>query len=185
MTDHELHANQPRKRIQKTWRWLFMLGILFIILGSIGLGMSIGLTFVSMLFLGLLLLLAGLSQGIHAFTSSHWKETAWHIIIALLYLTGGGLIIYDPFLASTIITALLASVLILMGIIRLLIAFSFQHEKGWGWFLLSGLSALILGILILIQWPWSGLWVIGLFIAIELIISGWTYLFLALSLRRI
>jgi len=28
------------------------------------------------------------------------------------------------------------------------------------------------------------LWIIGLFIAIEMIINGWTYIFIALAIRR-
>ena len=62
-------------------------------------------------------------------------------------------------------------------------AIALKDSKGWIWLLLAGITAIILGILILIQWPISALWVIGLFIAIELIISGWTYIFIALALQ--
>ncbi|HAU2340623.1 TPA: HdeD family acid-resistance protein, partial [Legionella pneumophila] len=51
------------------------------------------------------------------------------------------------------------------------------------WLLLAGITAIILGILILMQWPVSGLWIIGLFIAIELIVTGWTYIFIAISVK--
>jgi uncharacterized membrane protein HdeD (DUF308 family) len=56
--------------------------------------------------------------------------------------------------------------------------------EGWGWFFIAGLAALVLGLLILLQWPFSGLWFIGLFVSIELMICGWTYIFLAFALRR-
>src|SRR5262245_7136102 len=45
------------------------------------------------------------------------------------------------------------------------------------------LITLVLGILVLAQWPVSGLWVIGLFVGIELIFNGGAWMALALDLR--
>ena len=92
--------------------------------------------------------------------------------------------IYDPILASTLITVLLAWVLILIGITRLIMASVLRDEAGWGWLVIAGLIAIVLGLLILLQWPFSGLWVLGLLIAIELLVNGWTYIFIALAIRR-
>jgi len=55
----------------------------------------------------------------------------------------------------------------------------------WGWHALNGVITLLLGILILAQWPVSGLWVIGLFVGIELIFYGGAWIVLALSLRSL
>jgi uncharacterized membrane protein HdeD (DUF308 family) len=41
----------------------------------------------------------------------------------------------------------------------------------------------LLGILVLAQWPVSGLWVIGLFVGIELVFYGVAWIALALDLR--
>ncbi|WP_133127557.1 HdeD family acid-resistance protein [Legionella nagasakiensis] len=184
MQNMEINLEQLPASLRRNWGWLLGLGILFVILGCIGLGMVVGLTLVSMLFLGVLLIIGGFSQIIDVFKSKHWKGSAWHALIAVLYLMGGGIIIYDPFLASTVITALLAAVLIVMGVIRFIMAITLRDSKGWGWLLLSGLTAGILGLLIFMQWPWSGLWIIGLFITVEMLVSGWTYIFLALAIRR-
>jgi uncharacterized membrane protein HdeD (DUF308 family) len=171
--------------LKRSWGWLLGLGILFLILGIIGLGMTVGLTLVSVLFLGFLLLIAGISQIIDAFKSKDWDGVIWHAFIAILYILAGWVIIYDPILASSFITALLAGILIVIGITRIIMAIVLRHEKGWVWFVFAGLASLILGILILAQWPWSGLWMIGLLIAIELIVNGWMYIFIALALRAV
>lgn len=170
--------------MQRNLGGILGLGILFIILGTIGLGTVVGLTIAGVLFLSILLFIAGISQIIDVFKSREWEGALWHLIIAVLYLIAGGIIAYDPFLASTAITALIAWVLIIIGTARLIMAFSLRHATGWGWFVLSGIAAIVLGVLIIMQWPVSGLWVIGMLIAVELIISGWTYVFLALALRR-
>ena len=171
------------EELKRSWGWLLALGILFVLLGSIGLGMVVGLTLVSVLFLGVLLLIAGCSQLIDVFKSKRWKGVAWHALIAVLYLAGGGVVIYDPFLASTFITALIAWVLIVIGVTRFTMAIVLREAAGWGWLLLAGLTAIVLGVMILMQWPYSGLWVLGLFIAIDLLVNGWTYIFIAFSIR--
>lgn len=166
------------------WGLLFALGILLIVLGCIGLRMVIGLTLVSMLFLGVLFVIAGFSQLVDVFQCRRWKPAFWYALIALLYIFGGFLIIYDPFVASALVTILLASIFMVIGLSRLMMAFSSKQTAGWGWLTFAGLIAIILGMIIMLQWPISGLWVIGLLIAVQLIIDGWAYLFIALAMRR-
>ena len=55
----------------------------------------------------------------------------------------------------------------------------------WGWVLIGGIINLTLGIMIWMQWPEASLWVIGLFIGIDLIFTGWTWVMLALSVRKL
>lgn len=170
--------------LNRSWRFLLGLGILFVIFGCIGLGMVVGITIVSILFIGVLFIIAGFAQVVDVFKSKGWKGLVWHALVAFLYIIGGGLIIYDPILASTIITALIAWVLIVIGITRVILAITLRESTGWGFLLVAGLAAIILGVLILMQWPFSALWVIGLFISIELIMNGWSYIFLAFAMRN-
>ena len=59
------------------------------------------------------------------------------------------------------------------------------HEYGNGyWTLIGGIAAIILGIMIMNKWPVSGLWVIGMFVAIELIFNGWGMVMAALAVRN-
>lgn len=174
--------NMPNT-LRHNWGWLLGLGILLVFLGCIGLSMVIGLTLVSMYFFAALLIVSALSHFIDIFKHQDWQGIFWQAIIAFLYLIGAVIVFYDPFLASTLITALLAIVLIVIGITRIVLALSLKSTQGWGWLLFAGITAIILGLLILIQWPISGLWVIGMFIAIDMIINGWTYIFIALGVR--
>ena len=63
-------------------------------------------------------------------------------------------------------------------------AFQLRGVKNWGWPLIGGIADIFLGFMILARWPVSGFWVIGLFVAIEMIISGWSYIFIALGARQ-
>lgn len=165
--------------------WLLGFGLLFVLLGCIGLGMTFGLTMASMIFFGVMLIIAGVLQFGEVFKDRQWKGALWHALIAMLYIAGGCIIVYDPVLASTLITAILAGLLIAIGVSRTLMAVMVRGTKGWVWLLLAGLATLVLGMMILAQWPVSGLWFIGLFIAIEMIINGWTLIMLACAANRV
>jgi uncharacterized membrane protein HdeD (DUF308 family) len=170
--------------VSPSWKWILGLGILFVILGCIGISMAIGLTIISMLFFAALLIVAGISHVLEVFKDREWKGMIWHAFIAILYIIGGCVVAYDPILASSFVTAMLAGILIILGATRIIMAIALRHSTGWGWLLFAGLAAIILGVLIMMQWPFSALWVIGMFIAFELLITGWTYIFIAFSLPR-
>lgn len=177
-------SNSVSVDLGRNWGWLVSLGTLFVILGCIGLSMVVTLTLFSIFFIGVLFLIAGVAQIVDAFKSRAWRGVAWHVLIAILYLIAGVLIIYDPLLASAVITALIAWTFIIVGVLRLFMAGTLRHGHGWGWLIVGGIISIILGVLILLQWPFSALWLIGLFVAIELLVNGWIYIFMAFGIRR-
>jgi uncharacterized membrane protein HdeD (DUF308 family) len=69
---------------------------------------------------------------------------------------------------------------------RIIAGFQVKGElDGWGWMVFAGILNIILGLLIYAQWPASGLWVIGLFISIELIIQGINAIVLSREIKKI
>jgi uncharacterized membrane protein HdeD (DUF308 family) len=170
--------------LKKNWGWMLALGIIFVILGFIGLGMQIALTLASVFFLGILLLIGAGAQIVDAFMCKGWKSIVWHVLTAILYVLAGVMIIINPLIASIVFTLALGFIILVVGITRIAMAFHIKGMKGWGWPLVSGIISILLGILIIAQWPISGLWVIGLFVAIEMILSGWSYIFVALAARQ-
>jgi uncharacterized membrane protein HdeD (DUF308 family) len=170
--------------LKKNWGWLLAFGILSIVLGTIGLGMTFALTEVSIIFFGVLLIVGGVFQLFDAFKCKGWKSTVWHVLIALLYVAAGILMVNQPLMAAATLTLILAWILIAVGVSRIVMAFQLKPANGWYWPLVAGLVSILLGGMILAEWPVSGLWVIGLFVAIELIFNGWSYVFVALAARR-
>jgi uncharacterized membrane protein HdeD (DUF308 family) len=53
------------------------------------------------------------------------------------------------------------------------------------WLLLHGLINLLLGFVIWQGWPLSGLWVIGLFIGIDMMFNGWSLVMLAVAAKTL
>ena len=67
---------------------------------------------------------------------------------------------------------------------RIILAFSMKRETPWVWVLLSGVITLLLGVLILARWPVSSLYILGLFLGIDLIQAGAGWIGLGFGLRR-
>jgi len=166
------------------WGWLLAQGILLVVLGTIGLGMTIWLTLASVFIFGVFLVIGGGVQIFQTFKCKGWESILWHALIAVLYVLAGLNIMADPLAASTLFTLLLAGALVGIGVVRLIMAFQLRGVKNWGWPLIGGIAAMVLGFMILARWPVSGLWVIGLFVAIEMIFSGWSYIFIALGAKE-
>jgi uncharacterized membrane protein HdeD (DUF308 family) len=94
------------------------------------------------------------------------------------------MLLRNPLASSLVMTLLMALYFLVAGIFRIFTALTVQIT-GSGWMLVDGIITLILGILVWAQWPMAGLWIIGLFIGINLITYGWSQMMLAFALRRL
>ncbi|GBE07450.1 acid-resistance membrane protein [bacterium BMS3Bbin11] len=170
--------------ISRKWGWFLAIGIIMAILGTIGIGVTFALTLTTVTFFGFLILIGGGFQLVNAFRHKGWSLVG-NILIALLYGAVGYTMVKNPLLASATLTLLIAWALIAIGIMRLIIAFRLKGVPGWIWTLIGGIAAIALGIMILNNWPESSLWVIGMFVAIELILNGWGMIMIGLAAKKL
>jgi uncharacterized membrane protein HdeD (DUF308 family) len=94
------------------------------------------------------------------------------------------LILLRPAAGAASLTLLLAALFLVSGLFRIGFALAVRID-GWGWQVLSGLVTFVLGLLISAGWPGSSIWVIGTFISIDLIFGGWSFIMIALAVRRV
>lgn len=172
------------EEIRRGWGWLLAMGTILVIFGVIALVDSITVSIISMALFGWLLLLAGIIEAVQAFRHRKYGHFFLHLLNAVFSLVVGVMLLRNPLAGSIIMTLLLASYFVVLGIFRIFTALAVR-VPGSGWSLVDGVIALILGILIWAQWPESGLWMIGLFIGINLITTGWSQVMLAFAARRL
>jgi uncharacterized membrane protein HdeD (DUF308 family) len=172
---------------RKHWALLLTLGILMIILGTIGLFQPIAYTLATVILFGALLLVSGGAGIATAFKLDDWKGKLAAIILSILYIGAGALMLLHPVIGALSLTVVVGAFLLASGVIKIWIGATHREQSswGWGWVVASGLLSVLLGILIYAQFPGSGLWVLGLFLAIELLFDGWGLVMLAFALQAI
>jgi uncharacterized membrane protein HdeD (DUF308 family) len=123
---------------------------------------------------------------IEAFSAPDWVGKIFDLIVAFLYIVIGILIVMYPAASAAWVTLFLAGFFMIIGVIRIISGLMAKEEvSGWGWMVFSGLLNLALGIMIVAEWPASGLWIIGLFISVELIIQGINAIVLSREIKEV
>lgn len=178
-------ADRYLAALNKNWLWFLLWGIAITALGIFAISATTFTTVVTVIVLGLLLLFGGVIVAIDAFTFWRGKGSAFviHVIMAILYLIAGWILIKNPLEGSVSITFLLGVAYIILGIFRIIYSLSMQMLR-WGWSLFNGIITLLLGILIMAAWPASSLYIIGLFVGIDLIFCGWAYIMVAIAAKN-
>ena len=166
------------------WGWFLAFGIVLLLLGIAAIVRSFTATVASMVFFGWVLVFASAVQFVDAFLVGKWAGFFLHLLMAILFAATGVLMLIRPVISAEAAT-LLMSMFFLIGGLSQLIASLWTHLPGWGWQALNGIVALVMGGLILAEWPVSGLWVIGLFVGIDLIFFGGSWVALALDLHKL
>ncbi len=172
------------KDIQGHTGWFLGVGIVLIILGMMAIVASPFVTLASMIFFGAILIAGGVVQTVNAFKTRHGEGFLLNILGGIFYSVVGVLLMIHPLSGALAATLLLGGFYLVSGIFKSVAALT--HRFGhWGWVLVNGLVSLILGVLILMQWPQSGLFIIGLFIGIDLLMLGWVWVALSLSTKKL
>jgi uncharacterized membrane protein HdeD (DUF308 family) len=164
--------------------WFVLLGVALMVLGFIALGAPWAAGLATAMVISVLMVLSGVAEMIGACWSWRWSGFFLHLLSGVLSLVVGLLFLRAPADAVLVLTLLLACLLMVGGIFRIVAALSYRFAL-WGWSLAGGIIDLILGVLIWVQWPASGLWVIGLFVGISLLFRGLNWVSLGPALRTL
>jgi uncharacterized membrane protein HdeD (DUF308 family) len=164
--------------------WIVALGIVYALAGIIALGSVVMATVVSVFVVGIMMLVAGFAEVINAFQIKNWGKFFLWLLLGALYIVAGFLTFDNPLLAAALLTLLLGWVLIASGVMRIVLGFSMKSEMPWFGVVISGAITFLLGLVILIHWPVSGLYILGVFLGVDLIFAGAGWIGIGLGLRR-
>ena len=164
--------------------WIIALGAVYIVAGIIALGSVVLATAATVFVVGIMMVIAGVAEVINAFQIKTWGRFLLWLLLGALYIVAGFITFENPLLAAAILTLFLGIALIASGIMRIVLAFSMQAVMPWIWVLLSGVITLLLGLVIVAHWPVSSLYILGLFLGIDLVLAGASWIGIGLGLKR-
>ena len=170
--------------LQRRWKWFVVLGAIAAILGLIALWNAVDATLVTTVFIGFVLVAAGIAQMIGAFTADAGGAGSrlLHIALGVLYVLIGVELVADPLRGAVALTVVIAAMLIIEGIIRLVTAFTAAGAGHRGLLVVIGVINILLGAWIWTGIPYSGV-AIGIFVGIELLMAGIAWIIVGFAAR--
>jgi len=171
--------------LRAKWGWIVALGFVYVIACFIALGSIIMATVASVLIVGVMMIIAGVAELFNAFQIKSWGKFLIWALLGVLYIVAGFVAFENPLFAAVVLTLMLGASLVASGIVRIILAFNMKREMPWVWVALSGVITLLLGLLILARWPINSVYILGLFLGIDLIMAGAGWIGLGFGLHRV
>ena len=164
--------------------WFILIGIILIVLGCLALGYQFIATVFSVYFIGSLIFIAGIIQVIHSFNIKEFGQTALWAIMGILYIFIGLMSFFQPIAVSSALTLLISLLLTISGFTQIFAAMSNRNLPRWGWIIFSGIINIILGLILMAGWPYDSIWVLGMFLGIDLVFQGFAYITIGSALKN-
>ncbi len=173
--DPELRAGLTR-----SWKALMAIGVLAILTGCFAILVPAVASVGTAIFVGWVLMFVGAFLIAAAFTAPTIGSVVLRLLWALLTFAVGLWLVIEPQNGTLTLTLVLGIYFLFMGLTRLAVAFADRGKPNAGLLGLSGIAGLLIGILVLAEFPSSADWAIGLLVGIDLIFAGWTLTSVAL-----
>jgi uncharacterized membrane protein HdeD (DUF308 family) len=172
------------EELHRHWALFLSVGVVLMALGIVA-TLTAGLsTIVAVDFFGWILVIAGAGVTLHAFWAKRWSGFFLQLFSGLLYLVAGWMLATHGELSAIALTLVIAISFVVQGAFRIGAALSTRID-GWDGLLVSGIITLLLALMIWNEWPLSGVWVIGLFVGIDMFFYGGWFVSLALAVRTL
>ncbi len=171
---------EVRAGLARTWKALMAIGVLAIFVGCIAILVPAVASVGTAIFIGWILLFVGVFLIAAAFSAVSVGTLLLRLLWAALTVIVGLWLIVEPHNGTLTLTLVLGLYFLFMGLTRTTVAFLSRGQPNAGLLGLSGVAGLLIGLLVLIEFPSSADWAIGLLVGIDLIFAGWTLTSIAL-----
>lgn len=184
--DVSVMPNAVREALRTHWRLFLFQGVVMLILGGLAIAEPVLATVAVDIYIGALLLVSGVVGLIVMFSARDVPAFLWTLLTAALSMAVGIMLIWKPTEGAMSLTIVLTAFFIAEGIFQMVASFSYRDviPGSWGWMLASGIADLILAAIIILSWPVSASWTLGLLVGINLLTSGVAIVVMAIEGRN-
>jgi len=171
--------------VKKNAGWLVALGVVTVIAGVLSVGSPLASGLAVAFIIGIAMTIGGVARTIAAFSAGSFGQGTLAFIGGILTFVAGLIVVARPGIGLATLTLMLGGYLLVDGMSGAVLAFQVRPEKGWGWMLFSAAMGVVLGFLLLSDWPLSGQWAIGTLVGINLIFSGFSIISVGSAARSV
>ncbi|MEU9159850.1 HdeD family acid-resistance protein [Streptomyces sp. NPDC048424] len=175
---------REKKKLHRSYGLLALLGVILVLAGLVGLVYTGLATLTSMFLFGWLLLIGGVVGLLQAVQSRRSNYFWLAVVVAAINLAAGFVILRRPEASAEALTMFAALLFLTGGLFRLVGALVVRGSN-FGLALVQGAFGVLLGVLILSNWPGNSLYVIGTFFSLALLFDGLSLIALGMGARRI
>ena len=170
---------------KKNAGWLVALGVLTVVVGFLAIASPLFSGLVVAVSIGVALAIGGVARTIAAFSAGSFGQDALAFIGGILTFGVGLILAARPGIGLATLTLMLGAYLLVDGISSAILAFRVRPESGWGFMFFSAVMGVILGFLLLREWPLSGAWAIGTLVGVNLLVSGFSLISVGSAARSL
>ena len=173
-----------RETVKRHSLWYLIQGALMVIAGVLALIYPLVSTVAVVLFLGWLLIISGILQGISLFDARRVPHFWLQLVSVALSVIIGVLFLRDPGQALLVLTLLLIVFLMVEGISKVIFSLTIRPFPNWGWVLASGIIGILLALYLWASLPITAIWLLGVLLGIQLICEGAAIGYMAWKVRN-
>ncbi len=156
--------------LQKFSKYSKITGIIFVILGLIGIIFPLAISMATVVFVAYIMAIAGVSSGYFTWITNKEDWLGW--LKSLVLIVMGLFILFYPIEGIAAIGLMLVFYFFMDAFAGFGLAISMKPHKGWWIWLLNAFISLALGIIFMVNWPFSSTYLVGLFVGISLFFDG-------------
>lgn len=163
--------------------WFVGLGVVLAVIGVLAIVLPLIASLATTVVLGWLMLIAGVFQVYHAVQNRGWAHSGWAVASGVISFAAGAVLVLFPVAGTLALTLVLAAFFLASGVFKLIRAAQHKPLAAWGWLLFDGLLSLALGVILLLGWPGTAVWALGLLVGIDLVFGGASLVLIGLAAR--
>jgi uncharacterized membrane protein HdeD (DUF308 family) len=169
------------------WKLFLFQGVVMVILGILAVAWPAVATLAVDIYIGWLFLISGTVGLVAMFSARDVPAFFWTLLTAALAMAVGVLLIWKPAEGAESLTIVLTAFFIAEGVFQIAGSFAYRDAMpgSWGWMFVSGISDLVLAGLLIMYWPVSAAWALGLLVGVNLITSGVAIVVTAIEARNL
>ena len=169
------------------WKLFLFQGVVMVILGILAVAWPAVATLAVDIYIGWLFLISGTVGLVAMFSARDVPAFLWTLLTAALAMAVGVLLIWKPAEGAESLTIVLTAFFIAEGVFQIAGSFAYRDAMpgSWGWMFVSGISDLALAGLLVLYWPVSAAWALGLLVGVNLITSGVAIVVTAIEARNL
>ncbi len=160
--------------------WSVLGAIVMVIAGVLAISLPLVTTAALSVLLAWLLIAAGIGHLIAAFRFKNFASFVWELLVATVAIFAGAYMRLNPVMAPVTLTFVLAVVFLASGISEFALFFRIRYSPHAAWILLNAMVDIIIGLIVLRNWPANSLWLLGVFVGISLVVAGFSRILLAM-----